>query len=134
MVGGVPRNHRRISTLQDAAVFLSPLPRSPCIAHQRAATDEISPTVNPADRGRAARRLRFHTWFGPLIPVPREGNYWVLYIDKGYQHALIGTPDRRYLWILARSPRVAEAKFQELVTKARSLGFDVSLLIRDPIR
>ena len=26
-------------------------------------------------------------------------DYWILHVDAGYRHALVGTPDRRYLWI-----------------------------------
>lgn len=35
--------------------------------------------------------------FLPIIPV--TGDYWVLYIDPDYQHALIGQPSRSYLWV-----------------------------------
>ena len=75
--------------------------------------------------------VRFNTWFGPLIPVPQKGNYWVLYVDEHYQHAIVGTPDRKYLWILARKPKFQEPQLQELVGKAKGLGFDVSRLIMD---
>ena len=88
--------------------------------------------LNPPQNTKLA--VRFSTWFGPLIPVPEAGNYWVLYLDEPYQHAIVGTPDRKYLWILARSPRIPEPQFQKLVTEARALGFDVSRLIRDPSR
>ena len=35
--------------------------------------------------------------FLPIIPV--VGDYWVLYIDDGYQYALIGEPRRKNLWV-----------------------------------
>ena len=88
--------------------------------------------LNPPQNTKLA--VRFSTWFGPFIPVPKEGNYWVLYVDEHYQHALVGTPDRKYLWILARTQKLPERQFQRLVTRATELGFNMSPLIRDPSR
>lgn len=76
--------------------------------------------------------VRFTTWFAPLIPIPKEGNYWILYRDEGYRTALVGTPDRKYLWILARSPKIPEAELSALKERAGNLGFDLTRLIRDP--
>ncbi len=78
--------------------------------------------------------VRFHTWFGFLIPVPKEGNYWILHVDDHYQEAIVGTPNRKYLWLLARTPTISEARYAALVTKADQLGFDTSRLLRDPHR
>ena len=76
----------------------------------------------------------FSTWFGPLIPVPKQGNYWVFYVDERYQTALVGTPDRKYLWLLARTPTIPQQKYTALLTRAEKLGFDISRIIKDPRR
>ncbi|MBX3421494.1 MAG: lipocalin family protein [Pirellulaceae bacterium] len=47
-----------------------------------------------------------------------------------YQWALVGTPDRKFLWILSRTPDLPSETYQQLVCQARELGFDVSRLIR----
>lgn len=86
--------------------------------------------LNPPENTKLA--VRFNTWFGPLIPVPKEGNYWILHVDDRYQEAIVGTPDRKYLWILARTPTISQQRYAALVAKARQLGFDVSRLIKDP--
>lgn len=88
--------------------------------------------LNPPENTKLA--VRFSTWFGPLIPVPQEGNYWVLHLDENYQEAIVGTPDRKYLWLLARKPSLPEERYSALVTKAKALGFDVTRLIKDPQR
>jgi apolipoprotein D and lipocalin family protein len=75
--------------------------------------------------------VTFDTWFAWLMPRPAEGNYWVLALDAGYDVALVGTPDRRYLWILARTPRLAPDTEAALIERARLLGFDVARLLRD---
>ena len=86
--------------------------------------------LNPPENTKLA--VRFSTWFGPFIPVPKEGNYWILYVDHGYRHAIVGTPDRKYLWILSRTPRVTEQQYQDLRAHSERLGFELSRLILDP--
>ncbi len=76
--------------------------------------------------------VRFSTWFGPLIPIPKEGNYWVLHVDETYREAIVGTPDRKFLWILSRTPTVPEPRYSALVAKAEAMGFEVSRLIKSP--
>ena len=78
--------------------------------------------------------VRFSTWFGPLIPVPKEGNYWVLHVDDRYEEAIVGTPNRKYLWVLARTATIPGQRYAALVAKAEALGFDVSRLIKAPPR
>jgi len=43
---------------------------------------------------------------------------------------MVGTPDRRYLWILSRTPQLEEATYRRLVERARELGYPVSDLIK----
>ena len=88
--------------------------------------------LNPPENTRLA--VRFKTWFGPLIPVPKEGNYWILHVDEHYQEAIVGTPTRKYLWLLARTPAISEARYAALVARADQLGFDTSRLLKDPHR
>jgi apolipoprotein D and lipocalin family protein len=85
--------------------------------------------LNPPENTKLT--VRFKIWFGPLIPVPREGNYWILHVDEDYQEAIVGTPNRKHLWLLARTPTIPEARYQELVAKADHLGFDTSRLLKD---
>jgi apolipoprotein D and lipocalin family protein len=67
-----------------------------------------------------------------LIPVPKEGNYWILHVDENYQEAIVGTPDRKYLWLLARTPEIPENRRAALIQRAATLGFDVSRLVMRP--
>ena len=72
----------------------------------------------------------FDNWFARLFGSSREGNYWILDLDSDYRTALVGTPDRRYLWILARTGRLDEVTYRRLVERAQQLGFPASELIR----
>jgi apolipoprotein D and lipocalin family protein len=71
----------------------------------------------------------FDNWFARLFGSSREGNYWVLDLDPEYRTTMVGTPDRRYLWILSRTPQLEEATYRRLVERARELGCPVSDLI-----
>lgn len=79
--------------------------------------------------GNARLRVRF-SGLAAVAPVPREGNYWIIALDDDYQWALVGTPDRRFLWILAREPRLPDDVYRMLVDRACCLGFDVARLVR----
>lgn len=72
----------------------------------------------------------FDNWFARLISSSRDGNYWILDLDPEYRTAMIGTPDRRYLWILSRATQLDEATYRRLVERAQQLGYPVSDLIR----
>lgn len=65
------------------------------------------------------------------VPFTR-GDYWVLRLDEGYTTALVGTPDRRYLWLLSRGPKMDEATVREWLSFAQAHGFDLAPLIRTP--
>jgi|TARA_R110001599_G_scaffold344398_1_gene567885 apolipoprotein D and lipocalin family protein len=59
---------------------------------------------------------------------PFYGDYYVLALDPDYQWALVGAPDRDYLWMLSRTPELPEDIFTALVQKAQSLGFNTEAL------
>lgn len=85
----------------------------------------VDPTTN------AKLSVVFDNWFAKLMGSSRDGNYWILDLDADYRTALVGTPDRRHLWILARSPHIDQATYERLVQKGRDLGYIVEDLIRD---
>lgn len=55
---------------------------------------------------------------------------WILDRAADYSTAIAGTPDRRSLWLLARAPSISDATFDSLVSKAESLEFDTTRLLR----
>ncbi|GAB2315468.1 lipocalin family protein [Stenotrophomonas maltophilia] len=62
-------------------------------------------------------------------------DYWVLALDPDYQWALVGEPDRKYLWILSRLPEMDRARFEQLKAKAETMGYDLGpLRLMAPIR
>lgn len=62
-------------------------------------------------------------------------DYWVIAVDPQYQWAIVGEPDREYLWILSRSPSMERARFEELKARAQAMGYDLSpLIVAAPLR
>ena len=64
------------------------------------------------------------SFFGPFY-----AGYNVLALDDDYSTALIGGPNRDYLWILARRPQLPDAERAALVNQASVMGFDTVELI-----
>ena len=59
---------------------------------------------------------------------PFYGDYYVIDLDPDYHYALVGSPSRKYLWILAREPQLPEEQIQALKQKAEALGFDTAAM------
>jgi apolipoprotein D and lipocalin family protein len=75
----------------------------------------------------------FDQWAAKFVAWFRSsdrGNYWILRVDPDYRYALVGTPDREFLWILSRTPTLDEPTYQELLTLSQQLGFPTQDLIR----
>ena len=56
-------------------------------------------------------------------------DYWVIDLDPGYTWAVVGEPDREYLWILSREPEMDRTLFEQIKTRAMAMGYDLSPLI-----
>ena len=54
------------------------------------------------------------------------GDYWVLDLAEDYSHALVGSPDRKYLWVLSREPTMDEERYAGILEKAGGMGFDTT--------
>ena len=83
-----------------------------------------------ADHGPASKlEVRFAPAIFSFVPGAWE-DYWILYVAPDYSAAVIGTPDREMLWLLARTPAVDMPTFASLVDAARAQGYDVDRLER----
>ena len=75
--------------------------------------------------GNARLKVRF---FGPF-----EGDYWILALDKkSYRWALVGHPNRKYLWILSRDRTLDDDTYNQIVKLAADAGFDTTKLVKTP--
>jgi len=82
------------------------------------------------DRGPASRlKVRFAPAWLSFLPFV-WGDYWIVELDPGYRHAVVGDPSRKYLWVLSRSPEMDAATYESLAATAGRLGFDTPRLVR----
>lgn len=80
------------------------------------------------DDTNARLKVTFLPEYVRWIPFTK-GDYWVLKIDPEYRMSLVGTPSRKYLWVLAREPRISHEALQAYLAEARRQGFDLTKLI-----
>jgi apolipoprotein D and lipocalin family protein len=84
-----------------------------------------------ADGPDAKLEVRFAPrWLGWLPFV--WGDYRVIALDDQYQYAMVGSKNRKYLWILAREPDLDQAVVERLKAQASEQGFDVSKMVASP--
>lgn len=55
-------------------------------------------------------------------------DYYVLELDENYTWAVVGSSSDNYLWILSRTPKMADSLYQLLIEKIRARGYDPSRL------
>ncbi len=59
---------------------------------------------------------------------PFRADYWVIGLDSGYRWAVVGNPERKYLWILSRTPKLPQDQLESALASARAQGFDLAQL------
>ncbi len=65
--------------------------------------------------GQAEWRMQF-VW-------PFQATFLILYLDPDYRFTVIGEPDRRYLWVMAREPRIPDAELARIRARLSELGY-----------
>jgi apolipoprotein D and lipocalin family protein len=78
----------------------------------------VEGTVIPADPTGSKLILRFFK----LI----RGNLWVIGLDPDYRWALMGTPSRRRLWLIARAPSIGLDDYQRAMAIGSAQGYDTA--------
>jgi apolipoprotein D and lipocalin family protein len=54
------------------------------------------------------------TFFWPFF-----ADYWIidLDLDKDYRYAVVGEPDRKYLWIISRTPQLDDVTYRQILER-----------------
>ncbi len=61
---------------------------------------------------------------------PFSGKYWIIALAPDYSYAIVGHPNRKYLWILGRKPAMDAMTYNHLVLVAAGKGFDIRKLVK----
>ncbi len=51
------------------------------------------------------------------------GNYWILSLGPDYSYAVVGEPQRKYGWILSRTPSLSDSVWEEIKAVLRENGY-----------
>lgn len=90
---------------------------------------EMRPSRRFTPQDPAKLEIRFNSdWLSAPSSVWRD--HWVIYVDPDYQHTMVGTPDRRCLWMLGRSAVPDRLALQRMLRYAAQLGFRVNRVLR----
>ncbi len=63
---------------------------------------------------------------------PFRSNYWIIGLDSDYRWAVVGNPNRKYLWILSRTPVLPPAQLALALQAARAQHYDLTPLRYTP--
>lgn len=84
--------------------------------------------ARPRDDSTSRLEVRFAPAWLRFLPFV-WGDYWVIALAPDYQWSLVGSPDRRYLWILARTPKLGDDQVRRLLENAKALGFATETMV-----
>lgn len=76
-------------------------------------------------------KVRFAPSFLSWLPAV-WGDYWIIDLAQDYSYAVVGSPDRKYLWVLSRTPQMADANYEQITRRVAAQGFDASRLVKTP--
>lgn len=77
----------------------------------------------------AELEVTFNNFFTRLFRV--KGDYNIMKIDPNYEYVLVGSINRKSLWLMSRSPvEMPEEVVKEYLDLAKKDGFDISKLIK----
>ena len=72
------------------------------------------------DSGNAKLKVQFF-W-------PFKAKYWIIDLADDYSYAVVSHPNRKYLWILSRSPKMNVETYQQILLRLKEKQFDLSKL------
>ncbi|WP_334118934.1 lipocalin family protein [Limnobacter sp.] len=99
------------------------------------ASGEMDQAQGQARQIGGAKSPRLEVRFAPawLSWLPMVwGKYWVIDLDVEYQLVAVSEPSRKYLWVLARTPKVDKAKYDALLQRLKAKGFKLNKLELSP--
>jgi apolipoprotein D and lipocalin family protein len=71
-------------------------------------------------------RSKLKVEFGSMF----SGQYWIIALAPDYSYAMVGHPNRKYLWILNRKSVMDNQTYNFLLVQAAGKGFDVRNIVK----
>ena len=70
--------------------------------------------------------------WGMQFVWPFKADYRIAYLDDDYSITIIGRNKRDFVWLMAREPQLPDARYREMVSLIRSMGYDTNKLQKVP--
>lgn len=72
------------------------------------------------DSGNAKLKVQFF-W-------PFRAKYWIIDLANDYSYAVVSHPNKKYLWILSRTPQMNADIYDQILSSLKQKGFDLTNL------
>lgn len=59
---------------------------------------------------------------------PFKAKYWIIDLAEDYSYAVVSHPNKKYLWILSRTPTMNTEIYSSILARLEAKGFDLSKL------
>jgi len=59
---------------------------------------------------------------------PFKGKYWIIDLADDYSYAVVSHPNKKYLWILSRTPKMDQKIYDQIISNLTLKGLDVNKL------
>lgn len=86
---------------------------------------QVGPATSPM------LKVRFAPAWLSFLPFV-WGDYWIIDLDPKMQLVAVSEPQRQYLWVLSRTPKVDPAAYESLLGRLAGKGFDLGRLEPTP--
>jgi len=84
--------------------------------------DEADGVARIVDKKSNAKlEVSFVSFFGWR---PFWGDYWIIGLDENYQWAIIGTPNRKYGWVLSRTSKLESETMDKIFQILKEQGYN----------
>lgn len=72
--------------------------------------------------------------WGMRFVWPIKADYRIVFVSDDYSRTIIGREARDYVWIMARTPVIADAQYQQLLELVKREGYDTAKVQKVPQR
>lgn len=63
---------------------------------------------------------------------PLKVPYLIIDLPEDYSYTVIGEPSRKFVWIMARKPRLADETYQRILQKLAKMGYETDKIEKMP--
>ena len=81
----------------------------------------------------AKLQVKFNGFWFKLFSWLIKADYWVIDLAEDYSYAVVGTPNRDYLWILSRSRTLDDTTYRHITARVAEQGFDADRIVRTAV-